>query len=445
MIMEGTLADLEQELTEHPDASFVEPDHMEFADPEEPSTGPGGVATGVTCALQTMLDKSSSLSSPASWGLDRIDNPGSLDCRSQDLDKSTHGEGAIIWILDTGVRVTHEEFGGRAKAAIDFSLGEDLVECFKSSNERCGMDFNGHGTHCAGTAAGKTFGVANKASILSAKVLDDDKSGGISRFIKAFDYIIADFAARDKRNATIISMSVGGKGSSPSLAEAVDRAVDAGLVVVVSAGNDAEDACSWTPASVDSAITVGATNTFDELSVFSNYGYCIDILAPGTDVVSASHEADNLPSTQSGTSMACPHVAGAAALALTFEPKLHASKNKMTQANLRKVLVEGAAVGAIANLKPLTTNRLLSINSFTETRDTASKRWWLGVFLMLVGTFGVTALVLHIRKRQSALRADHEALMASSRPPPSQPNSQPTSQPASQPTSQPASQPSNAA
>lgn len=441
VIMEGTLADLERELTEHPDAVFVEPDHLEFADPEEQTTGTS--ASGVTCALQTMLDKGSSLSAPASWGLDRIDNPGSLDCRSQDLDKSTHGEGAIIWILDTGVRVTHDEFEGRAMAAIDFSLGEDLVECFKSNDERCGIDYNGHGTHCAGTAAGKTFGVANKASIVSAKVLDDDKSGGISRFIQAFDYIIDDFAARDKRNATIISMSVGGKGSSPSLAEAVDRAVDAGLVVVVSAGNDAEDACAWTPASVDSAITVGATNTFDELSVFSNYGYCIDILAPGTDVVSASHEGDSLPSTQSGTSMACPHVAGAAALALTFEPKLHASKNKMTQANLRKVLVEGAAPGAIANLKPMTTNRLLNINSFTEARDTSSKRYWFGIFLTLVGALAATWLVLHIRKRRSARSAESGALLASSQPATAKadianPASQPTSQPdAAKPTSHP--------
>eukprot|EP00929_Paragymnodinium_shiwhaense_P014647 TRINITY_DN122579_c0_g1_i1.p1 TRINITY_DN122579_c0_g1~~TRINITY_DN122579_c0_g1_i1.p1 ORF type:complete len:886 (-),score=240.11 TRINITY_DN122579_c0_g1_i1:123-2780(-) len=400
VIMKGSLADLEEELSSHPDAYFVEPDHDEFADPEQP--GDQAVDTsGVKCALQKLLDASSSLTPPASWGLDRLDDDGSLDCRSQELDGSTHGQGSIIWVLDTGVRVSHNEFEGRAHAAIDLSLGEHLVECRHSNDPKCALDYNGHGTHCAGTAAGKSFGVANKATIMAAKVLNDDKSGGISRFLKAMDYIIKDFAMRGKRNATVLSMSVGGKGSSPTLAESIEKAVQAGLVVVVSAGNDAEDSCTWTPASIRSAITVGATNMKDELALYSNYGRCIDILAPGTDILSASHEADDKSFTSSGTSMACPHVAGAAALALTFSPELMAQRDSSTQENVRKALLESAVKNSVLNMKPLTTNMLLSTKKFVLVNDRSSHRYMLGLTIatFIVAFLSVVVFVWQIRPR----------------------------------------------
>ena len=241
----------------------------------------------------------------ATWGLNRI----GADRRVRT------GAGSTIFVLDTGVRCTHSEFGGRCASALDMSSGS-LRECNGASN--CAGDAQGHGTHCAGTAGGASFGVAPKAIIKSVKVLSDQGSGSWSWSYEALDWLAAG-TAKNVRPA-VASMSLGGSGTQQAMKTAVDAAVNSGVVVVVAAGNSNSDACNFSPAFVPSAITVGSTTSLDSRSSFSNYGSCTDIWAPGSNVKSASHRSDTGSATLSGTSMACPHVSGAAALVLSKRP-----------------------------------------------------------------------------------------------------------------------------
>merc|ERR1719476_1118028 len=227
---------------------------------------------------------------PRTWGLNRIgaDSRGST------------GVGATVFVLDTGVRSSHNEFGGRAASALDMSSGE-LLEC--NGDVNCAADGQGHGTHCAGTAAGDTFGVAPGSAVRSVKVLSDQGSGSWSWSFYALDWM-----ARSSTRPAISSMSLGGRGTQQAMAEAVDAAVNSGIVVVVAGGNSNADACGFSPAFVPSAITVGSTDSRDRRSSFSNFGACTDIWAPGSWVTSAGHTCDTCYATFSGTSMACPHV-----------------------------------------------------------------------------------------------------------------------------------------
>jgi len=224
------------------------------------------------------------------------------------------------------------------------SSGE-LVECDGALD--CAADNQGHGTHCAGTAAGVNFGVAPSASVRSVKVLGDNGSGSWSWSYKALDWL-----ALSSVRPAIASMSLGGPGSQSAMKEAVDKAVNSGVTVVVAGGNSNTDACNFSPAFVPSAITVGSTDSNDKRSSFSNYGRCTDIWAPGSSVKSASHNSDSGSATYSGTSMACPHVSGAAALMLEVDP----SRNP---AQVLQDLMDKAAMDVISDLKSGDTNALL--------------------------------------------------------------------------------------
>jgi len=272
----------------------------------------------------------------ATWGLNRIG-----------VDQSGRtGVGATIFVLDTGVRVSHNDFNGRAAPALDMTSGAP-VEC--GNDLSCAGDVQGHGTHCAGTAGGNTFGVAPGSAVRSVKVLSDQGSGSWS-----WSYGALDWLAQSSTRPAVASMSLGGRGTQQAMKAAVDAAVSAGVVVVVAGGNSNGDACGFSPAFIPSAITVGSTTSTDVRSSFSNYGTCTEIWAPGSDVVSASHRSDDGSVSFSGTSMACPHVAGGAALVL------EADRNKQSAAVLQELL-DTAYLNVLTDLKTGDTNALLCV------------------------------------------------------------------------------------
>lgn len=231
-----------------------------------------------------------------SWGLDRIDQANlPLDQSYDSTKRGTNGAGYNVYVIDTGIRPSHDDFGGRAATAWSaMSLRKD--------------DCNGHGTHCAGTVAGTEYGVAKGVNVYGVKVLNCFGSGSWSDVIAGVDWV--------RTNGTrpaVASMSLGG-GYTASLNEAVGNLVDGGVQTAVAAGNDNSDACSYSPASEPKAMTVGATTRLDARSSFSNFGDCVDVFAPGSSITSAWHNSDTAQNTISGTSMACPHVAGALAI-----------------------------------------------------------------------------------------------------------------------------------
>jgi serine protease len=239
------------------------------------------------------------------WGLDRIDQ------ESTDGDGSYtsayDGTGVDIYIVDTGIQLDHDEFNGRATCG--FTIGD---------NDDC-ADGNGHGTHVAGIAAGRKYGVAKNANIIAVKVLGDDGSGSLAGIIAGIDYVIEKKASTNC--PSVINMSLGGSRSIESN-NAVTAAVTAGIVTVVAAGNSNKDACTASPASALSVITVGSTTQSDTRSSFSNVGPCVDIFAPGSSILSsiASTSSTTESAILSGTSMASPFVAGVAALHLQNNP-----------------------------------------------------------------------------------------------------------------------------
>jgi subtilisin family serine protease len=242
---------------------------------------------------------------PANWGLDRIDQ------HSLPLDNSyttrCDGSRVQVYVLDTGIRKSHVEFNGRAICGANYVSGESC------------QDFDGHGTHVAGTIGGATYGVAKRVEILDVKVFNREGVGALSTVLAGLEYVVS----QKRRNPDIpmvVNMSLGSVGTSNEIKNAVDEAVAAGIVVVVAAGNKGMDACNYSPAFVPSAITVGATDRQDARPTWSNFGNCVDLSAPGVQIVSAYFTNDRATASLSGTSMAAPHVAGAAALYLQANP-----------------------------------------------------------------------------------------------------------------------------
>ena len=243
------------------------------------------------------LNQLASPQNQATWGLDRIDQVDRpLD--SQYYFNST-GSGVNAFIIDTGIRSDHVEFTGRLMP------GYNVIADTNGTN-----DCNGHGTHVAGTVGGTTWGVAKGVSLIPVRVLDCSGSGSFSGVIAGIDW-----AANSTARPAVANMSLGG-GLSTSVNAAVAGAVSKGITMVVAAGNSSADACKYSPASEPTAITVGATTSSDAMASYSNYGTCVDIFGPGSSITSAWNTTASAINTISGTSMATPHVTGAAALAL---------------------------------------------------------------------------------------------------------------------------------
>lgn len=236
---------------------------------------------------------------PATWGLDRIDQR-NLPLNSTYNYEST-GTGVTAYILDTGIRTAHNEFGGRARQGFD---------AFGGNSEDC----NGHGTHVAGTVGGATYGVAKNVSLVAVRVLDCNGSGTWSGVIAGMDWVVSNHT-----KPAVVNMSLGG-GASTSIDDAVARLFNAGVPVIVAAGNENKDACLYSPARASRSYSVGATTNTDARASYSNFGNCVNIFAPGSSITSAYYTSNTATAIMSGTSMASPHVAGAAALFLQSNP-----------------------------------------------------------------------------------------------------------------------------
>ncbi len=273
--------------------------------------------------------------SPATWGIDRIDQ------RSLPLSNSyTYnytGAGVKVYVIDTGIRRTHAEFGGRAivgYSAINDGRGAD--------------DCNGHGTHVSGTVGGATYGVAKGVTLVAVRVLDCNGSGTTSGVIAGVDWVTGNHAAGQPAAA---NMSLGG-GASSALDTAVNNSISDGVTYAIAGGNSNANACNYSPARVAAAVTVGATTSSDARASYSNFGTCLDIFAPGSSITSAWYTSDSATNTISGTSMATPHVAGVAAL------YLQANTGASPQ-QVRDALVNGATTGVLTGIGSGSPNRLL--------------------------------------------------------------------------------------
>ncbi len=276
----------------------------------------------------------------AEWALDRVDQ------RSDNLDNTyryqTTGAGVTVFEIDTGIRTTHTQFGGRAVKGYNFV--EDNADA---------SDCNGHGTHVAGSIAGSTYGVAKQARLVAVRVLDCNGEGYLSDFIAGLQYVVDHQPA----GPAVVNISAGGASNS-ALDEAVRTVVDEGIPVVVAAGNDDENACFNSPARVSSALTVAATDADDERAYFSDWGSCVDLFAPGVGIRSASDRSDTATESMSGTSMAAPHVAGAVARYLQAYPQASPSA-------VRRALVGDATSNAVSEAASGSPNKLLYLRSTT--------------------------------------------------------------------------------
>jgi len=274
-------------------------------------------------------------SNPPSWGLDRIDQ------RNLPLNRAftypNTASNVRAYIIDTGIRLTHNDFGGRAVT------GYDAVTSGGNAN-----DCNGHGTHVAGTVGGATYGVAKAVRLYAVRVLNCSGSGTTAGVIAGVNWVRSN-AVRP----AVANMSLGG-GASTTLDNAVANAIAAGITFAVAAGNSNANACNYSPARTAAAITVGATTNTDARASYSNYGSCLDLFAPGTSITSAWYSSNTATNTISGTSMASPHVAGAAALVLSANPS-------WSPTQVRDYLVNNATTGVVTSPGSGSPNRLLYV------------------------------------------------------------------------------------
>lgn len=268
------------------------------------------------------------------WGLARTNERGSYDDTAVHTYQYTTGKSGTnvdAYIIDTGIYCQNNDFVNKKTGSC--ACGYDFVD------GSC-VDGNGHGTHCAGTVAGITYGIAKEANLIAVRVLDDNGSGSYTNVIKGINW--AANAASTSGRRSVANMSLGG-GKSTAVNNAVTAAVNAGLFMAVAAGNSNDDACDYSPASATTAFTVGASDINDRRAYYSNYGTCLDIFGPGSDITSAWIGSPDATNTISGTSMASPHVCGVAAKYLSADTTL-------TVAELSQQLIDEATTDVLKNV-----------------------------------------------------------------------------------------------
>ncbi|SNT53731.1 Serine protease, subtilisin family [Asanoa hainanensis] len=274
---------------------------------------------------------------PPNWGDDRIDQA-NLPLNQAYTYPANPGQGATVYVLDTGLNANHVDFTGRVRQ------GTDMVD-----NDSNPADCHGHGTHVAGTAVGTSYGVAKKASVVAVRVLNCQGSGTNDDLIAGINWV-----RTNAQKPAVVNYSIGcqSRCTSQAMDSAVSSLISSGVQFVQAAGNSSDDACYYSPQAVAAAVTVGNTTSSDARNSSSNYGSCLDIFAPGTSIVSASYSSNTGSATMTGTSMASPHTAGAAAVYLGLNPSA-------TPAQVRDALVNNATTGKVTSPGTGSPNRLL--------------------------------------------------------------------------------------
>lgn len=298
----------------------------------------------------------SEVENPSPWGLARISHRPRLGFGTFNkyLYYEDGGEGVDVYVIDTGINYEHVDFEGRAKWGT--TLPSDHPD----------VDGNGHGTHCSGTIAGKTYGVAKKANVVAVKVLSSEGSGVMSDVVKGVEWAAlahkdevkkAKHGKRKGFKGSVANMSLGG-GKTRTLDLAVNAAVDLGLHFAVAAGNDNANSCNYSPAAAAEAVTVGASTLADERAYFSNFGKCVDVFAPGLNILSTWIGSDYATNTISGTSMASPHIAGLLAYFLSLQPSDESAYAvpSITPKKLKASLVAAASTGLLTGVPSDTIN-----------------------------------------------------------------------------------------
>lgn len=292
----------------------------------------------VASVEQNQVVRADATQSSAPWGLDRIDQA-SLPLSGTYTYPDSAGAGVTAYVIDTGVRISHAEIAGRAVNGYDAVDGDSVAQ-----------DGNGHGTHVATTIAGKTYGVAKAAKIVAVRVLGDNGSGTTAGVIAGIDWVTAHHAAGAP---AVANLSLGG-GASTALDNAVKKSIADGVTYAVAAGNSGVNASSSSPARVAEALTVGATDSADAKASWSNYGSVLDLFAPGVSITAGWSTGDTATKTISGTSMATPHVAGAAAVYL-------AGHTSASPSQVATALVNGSTPGKVTSPGSGSPNRLLRL------------------------------------------------------------------------------------
>jgi subtilisin family serine protease len=275
-----------------------------------------------------------------SWGLDRIDQE-TLPLNNSYTYPDSAGAGVTAYIIDTGIRTTHQDFGGRAVWGTNTTGDGNNTDC------------NGHGTHVASTTAGTAYGVAKRANLVAVKVLNCAGSGSFAGVAQGIDWVTGQHAAGAP---AVANMSLGASGSDAATENAVRNSIADGVTYSLASGNSNSDACNFTPARVAEAITVNASTSGDARASFSNWGTCTDIFAPGQDITAAWITNDSATNTISGTSMAAPHVAGGAALILGANPSA-------TPAQVWNSMNAAASLNRISNPGTGSPNKLLRVGA----------------------------------------------------------------------------------